>query len=131
MPTPKAPPPPTGHEPARGFPDPKATFIPSSRATHRSNPNGGTICNIRPVPMNAAMYNDENPTCPACADWLAKVRAHTYAIHGEPRVHGSSALEPEDAEPPAPRRPSVPDRERMTIGREDVGTLRVGKEDKR
>jgi hypothetical protein len=78
---PPAPPRRPGYEPAKGFPDPRATVIPASGATHAPNPNGGLICG-RPAPTSAASYDAENPTCPDCALWLAKTRAHTDRIYG-------------------------------------------------
>lgn len=107
---------PTGHEPAKGFPNPREVIIPATQATHRVNPNGGTICNIRPIPISAAAYDDENPTCPTCAAWLKAVRAHTYAQYGEPAAHGSSALEPETEAPPPARTqpPQMPPRRSET-----------------
>lgn len=95
---------PTGHEPAKGFPNPAAKVRTDALITHRINPNGGTICGVRPVPINAAAYDNENPTCPQCKDWLTKTRAHTYAQFGTPDQHGSSAL-PEPAAPPATEPP--------------------------
>jgi hypothetical protein len=100
---------PTGHEPAKGFPDPRAVVIQASQATHKPNPNGGTICGLKAgaIPMNAAAYSDEDPTCPTCADWLRKTRAHTYGIYGKPDAHGSSAQPPPAPEPTTSEKPET------------------------
>jgi hypothetical protein len=79
---PQQPPRRPGYEPAKGFPDPAAVIIPATGATHAPNPNGGLICGRPATSTNAASYDAENPTCPQCAEWVGKTRAHTDRIYG-------------------------------------------------
>jgi hypothetical protein len=96
-------PPKPGFNPAAGFPDPNAEVVAASQVTHRPNPNGGTICGVKPIPIHAGHYSMENPSCPVCKDWLDKTRAATYRVYGQPQAHGSSALESADtSRPPSP-----------------------------
>lgn len=74
-----------GYEPAKGFADPDVTpgaGPRDGRVTHYVNGGGnGTICNRRPVPTLAADYDNEDPSCPECANWLAAARRNTAARH--------------------------------------------------
>jgi hypothetical protein len=89
----------------------------SSQRTHRPNPNGGTICGLRVPPSDARSYSEENPTCPECFAWLERTRAVTYAKHGEPAEHGSSALEEAEAYAPPPAPPPPPPKGDQATGR--------------
>jgi hypothetical protein len=52
-------------------------MVEASPATHKPNPNGGTICGLRVVPTDARQYDDADPTCPTCAQWNNAVKKHS------------------------------------------------------
>jgi hypothetical protein len=65
-----------GFEPAKqGRPDPIAPPT-HPRMTHAPAGGGiGALCPVQPIPTHASEYDAENPTCPWCANYVAKVKA--------------------------------------------------------
>lgn len=73
-----------GFQPAFGQVDPtddRGQDVKLSPVTHYPA-NNATVCGMRPVPTSAADYDPDDPTCPACADWVKKTRAATERAHG-------------------------------------------------
>lgn len=70
-----------GFEPAMGRPDPEAVAaeVAPEAITHYPS-REGPVCGLRPSPTNANAYNVDDPTCPRCADYLDKTRAHTQRL---------------------------------------------------
>jgi len=62
---------------------------PENMITHFHH-NQGPVCPVRPIPTDAGAYDNEDPSCEWCANYLRAARRNTARMH------------PQAAPPPPP-----------------------------
>lgn len=95
-----------GFEPAKGNPDPeyKPPPVPHERGFHTHLPHSnGPVCGLYPPPQDAKFYDPVDPSCPACANYLAATKRVTQARHGATVAAAEANAEHLSAPPPTPR----------------------------